>query len=568
MAQDNYNPNNAAAAGNGRPANPAPQQGSRRVQVQSAYDALQEESATWYDTHPDPDALRAQREAQEAAQRSGVMPRVAPQRGATQAAAARPAAAAQAGAAQAAAPQVEDASKYSRNAAQYRRGSASYTSNERVQQAARRRNAPDVNVANYRAEAYTKGGAKYAPMHIEPAPDRKRRNRGKRARSILVALLILAVIGVGGYFGVQFFLINGPVTATVNGEEMTLQPDQRSANGILDAEIVTVTPGNHLAVDESVITEGGGNRAIVTINDEQKSLDDRINADDVVVITDGDDTMEEYTDSNEEIIPAEFKMSGSGPIHAFISEGQDGKKVTRTGNESNKTIDVVTQEVVNHEFMMYNPMTHGDKVIALTFDDGPWPTTTAQILDILKENDAKATFFTIGNQIADHPTEVKRMVDEGHQICTHTWDHAAGSGRGVDLSRMSADEQREEVQKGYQAIKDATGQEASTVIRAPGGNYTEEVAKNLQDLVTAEINWNVDTEDWRRPGASVIESRITGAYNGNIILMHDGGGDRSQTVEALRAALPQLKAQGYEFVTIDELMERYPYNADDYKSES
>jgi peptidoglycan/xylan/chitin deacetylase (PgdA/CDA1 family) len=74
------------------------------------------------------------------------------------------------------------------------------------------------------------------------------------------------------------------------------------------------------------------------------------------------------------------------------------------------------------------------------------------------------------------------------------------------------------------------------------------------NYITAEVGWNIDTEDWRRPGASTIAARILKATNGNIVLMHDGGGDRSQTVEALRTALPQLVEQGYTFVTIDELL--------------
>ena len=119
---------------------------------------------------------------------------------------------------------------------------------------------------------------------------------------------------------------------------------------------------------------------------------------------------------------------------------------------------------------------------------------------------------------------------------------------------MSAEEQTQEIQKGYDAIKNAIGEEASRIIRTPGGNFNEKTARILEPLVDAEIGWNIDTEDWRRPGADAIASRIESAENGSIILMHDGGGDRSQTVKALREALPRLKEQGFRFVTIDELL--------------
>jgi peptidoglycan/xylan/chitin deacetylase (PgdA/CDA1 family) len=122
---------------------------------------------------------------------------------------------------------------------------------------------------------------------------------------------------------------------------------------------------------------------------------------------------------------------------------------------------------------------------------------------------------------------------------------------------MTDEERVSEVTQGYQAIADACGidvSEVSQAIRAPGGNFSTEVAKSVLNYITAEVGWNIDTEDWRRPGASTIAARILKATNGNIVLMHDGGGDRSQTVEALRTALPQLVEQGYTFVTIDELL--------------
>ena len=120
---------------------------------------------------------------------------------------------------------------------------------------------------------------------------------------------------------------------------------------------------------------------------------------------------------------------------------------------------------------------------------------------------------------------------------------------------MSTAERQEEVQKGMDAIKNVTNKDASVYFRAPGGNFNDSVANDLRSMVQGEIGWNIDTEDWRRPGADTIASRIKSAGPGEVILMHDGGGDRSQTVAALREALPYLKSQGYKFVTISELIE-------------
>ena len=175
-------------------------------------------------------------------------------------------------------------------------------------------------------------------------------------------------------------------------------------------------------------------------------------------------------------------------------------RTTKTGKVSGKTVTEDTTPAVNEEYKIYTANTGDDKVIALTFDDGPWKDTTAEILDVLKENDAHATFFTIGKQIADHSDVVKRAHDEGHEICTHTWDHAAGSGQGVNLTYMTADEQIQEVQKGFQAIKDVIGEDPVRIMRAPGGNFKGDIVWTLQPYIDAEIGWNVDTEDWRRPG--------------------------------------------------------------------
>ena len=122
------------------------------------------------------------------------------------------------------------------------------------------------------------------------------------------------------------------------------------------------------------------------------------------------------------------------------------------------------------------------------------------------------------------------------------------------MTRQSPEKQIEEVQQGQQTITDATGKEASKVFRSPGGNYHDDIIWNLQPYVTAEIGWNIDTEDWQRPGAEAIAEAIMSAKSGDIILMHDGGGPRTQTIDALRIALPYLKEKGFKFVTIDELL--------------
>lgn len=372
-------------------------------------------------------------------------------------------------------------------------------------------------------------------------------------QKVVMGIIALVLVVAAG-FGVKYLLEHGPVDVVLNGKEITLQDEQRSANAILDAKLVTVKAGNKLAVDNTVFQNGGGDRCFVTINDKEGvSADQRINNGDVITIANGKDTMEEYTDSNNQSFKKDFYFEGKGAIHLYEGENKDGVRTVRTGKESGKSVDTIQTDATARHLTFYNAST-SEKIIALTFDDGPWPGTTEQILDTLKQNNAKATFFTIGKQIAGHESSIKRMMDEGHQICTHTYDHAEGSGQGVSLIKMSTQERRDEIEKGLKAISDVTGKPASKVIRAPGGNFNESVALDVIDLCDSEIGWNVDTEDWRRPGADVIAQRIMSAKPGDIILMHDGGGDRTQTAAALAQALPYLREQGYTFVTMDELI--------------
>lgn len=431
-------------------------------------------------------------------------------------------------------PRVGDAAQYSR---------ASY-GDVAGRQAHRSREAGEANA--FGAGRYT-------------AVSTKRNQPTGALRKTVVAVAVLIVVAVVGVFGYQTWSFAQPVDITLNGQTQTIQGDERSIDGLLNNNVVSVTPGNYLAVDGSVMRQGDGTRCTATLNGE--ATDDysqRLNAGDTVDIQNGTDVTEPYTDSDPQTLPHSAKLQGTGAVHVYQGDGTDGEKVTRTGQESGITADVTTKEAKDETVLCYNVDSKGDKVVALTFDDGPWDNQTAEVLDILEANDAKATFFTVGKQISGREDLIKRAADDGCEIGTHTWDHAEGSGQGVSLIKMSDQERKDEITKGYDAIKSATGQDASTIFRSPGGNFDSSVATSLEGLVTAEIGWNVDTNDWRRPGAAAIAKNIESVSPGHIILMHDGGGDRSQTIAALKEALPVLKQQGFTFVTVQELLSKYP----------
>jgi peptidoglycan/xylan/chitin deacetylase (PgdA/CDA1 family) len=175
------------------------------------------------------------------------------------------------------------------------------------------------------------------------------------------------------------------------------------------------------------------------------------------------------------------------------------------------------------------------KVIFLSFDDGPDPVWTPKILKILAKHRAKATFFELGRMIQAHPGLRERVLAGGNTIGSHSITHPR-------LTKVSAARRHHEIFDGPK----------SRCFRPPYGASNPMVRADIKAAGMTQVLWDVDPRDWARPGTSAIMHRILNhAQRRNIVLMHDGGGDRSQTVAALDKMLPTLKAQGYSFPAMD-----------------
>lgn len=186
-----------------------------------------------------------------------------------------------------------------------------------------------------------------------------------------------------------------------------------------------------------------------------------------------------------------------------------------------------------------------EKLVALTFDDGPHGSLTPKVLDILKSNNAKATFFVQGCNAKRFPNVLKRMVNEGHEVGNHTWNHAY-------LSKVSREKMQNQLSLTNDAIKKATG--VSPVLMRPPGGYTNAAVASYarQHFGYYTIMWDVDTNDWRKPGSSVVSARgVNGAKPGSIILVHD---IHSSTVDAIDSMVKGLQKRGYKLVTVSELI--------------
>ncbi|MET8943992.1 polysaccharide deacetylase family protein [Streptomyces sp. NPDC004542] len=184
----------------------------------------------------------------------------------------------------------------------------------------------------------------------------------------------------------------------------------------------------------------------------------------------------------------------------------------------------------------------GARGVNITIDDGPDPAWTPQVLRVLKDNGVKATFCMVGTQAQAHPDLVKAVVAAGHRLCDHTVSH------DTTMDRKSEAYQSQQILDAAGMITKASGGVRPLYYRAPGGAFTPYSRKLAASRGMRPLGWNVDSKDFERPGAAAITATVKNEIsNGPTLLFHDAGGDRSQTVAALREILPWLKQQGYSF---------------------
>lgn len=188
-----------------------------------------------------------------------------------------------------------------------------------------------------------------------------------------------------------------------------------------------------------------------------------------------------------------------------------------------------------------------EKVVALTFDDGPQGKHTEQILKLLNQYDAKGTFFIVGRQAEKYPQVIRQMFEDGHEIANHTYSHP---------KTKSVQKVMSEIEQANKSIYGITGF-VPNLFRPVEGNYTDEMVDQVARAGYKLVmwSWHLDTEDWKNPGVPrIVETVVKGVEPGDVVLFHDGGGNREQTVKALERILPELSKQGYRFITISEML--------------
>jgi peptidoglycan/xylan/chitin deacetylase (PgdA/CDA1 family) len=178
----------------------------------------------------------------------------------------------------------------------------------------------------------------------------------------------------------------------------------------------------------------------------------------------------------------------------------------------------------------------GSRAVALTFDDGPHPVWTPQVLDRLRDAGVKATFCVVGSQVRKHPDLVRRIVREGHTLCNHTWRHE------LDLGRQPPAAIRANLLATNQEIDKAVPGARIPYFRQPGGRWTAAAVSVAKALGMTSLDWDVDPRDWETTSAVAIGTYVVShARPGSIVLLHDGGGDRHGTLAACPAVIRALQ---------------------------
>lgn len=211
----------------------------------------------------------------------------------------------------------------------------------------------------------------------------------------------------------------------------------------------------------------------------------------------------------------------------------------QTDNNDLKTTEKTTEPEEKGEWKLPKAT---DKLVCFTFDDGPYAPVTNKILDTLEKYNGRATFFVVGDRADTYSDEIIRASKMGCEIGTHTYSH-------VNLNSLSVPEMQEEIKKSCDAISKYTGKKVK-VLRPPEGAANDTVKANVGMPM---VMWSVDSRDWESRNAdSVYNMVMNNVYDGSIVLMHDL---YPATAEAFARLVPELKAQGYKFVTFSELME-------------
>lgn len=359
---------------------------------------------------------------------------------------------------------------------------------------------------------------------------------------ILIAAVIANAVSIGA-------LALAQIEVYVNGREVYLPFGSRVGQALIAAGI-DLAAGDLIDAEGAVLEAGGGNPPRLTLNGGRCNTADRVGPDDRIEATRGTPIIESIV--VETTFTAQpFDVVGSGSFVKVQSPGMPGKRTIKRGLITGKVFDSVESYEPSAMVIARFQYAVAKKLVVLSFDDGPNPVYTPQILDVLRSEGVHAVFFVLGTQAAAYPKVLKQIHDAGHEIGNHTYSHTL-------TESASESDIASEISDTSELVEKLIGSPTRWV-RPVGGALSTAFVHAAESKGHAVVLWNVDTQDWRESRGSGRSDEIrssvsdTPLANGSVILMHDGGGYRGATVQALKAIIPALREQGYQFCTLSEL---------------
>ncbi len=354
---------------------------------------------------------------------------------------------------------------------------------------------------------------------------RKRRRAAALRRRVFLTLLVLLIATA---------FTAWPRSAEVNGTRLRVHHGE-TVQELLQRAQLNLRVGDLLDVQGHVIGRGKGQPAVVFVDDRRARLDDHVKRGARIWAVPAGDRVEPLRETAT-VLPREGSASPEVPTIKRAWRGRYSHLLAG--------VEVARATKIRPKRELRAP--GGRPQIALTFDDGPDSRWTPQILKLLARYHAHATFFVLGLRAEQEPELLRRTVAAGHEIGNHSFGHDW-------LSKKSADYIRQDLQRVEALVEPVTGYRIRW-FRSPYGARNDTLRQVVSVLGYSEATWDVDPWDWKRPGADRICSRVLNAVDpGEVVLLHDGGLNRAQTVEALGRILEALSEEGYEFVTLSEL---------------
>jgi peptidoglycan/xylan/chitin deacetylase (PgdA/CDA1 family) len=382
-----------------------------------------------------------------------------------------------------------------------------------------------------------------SPGHTSqiPAPPM---SRAERRTLIAAAVLAMAAVLVLGVIAAAWAAMPHAVNLTADGTAVQV-PSGSSVGDVVRMGYVKAARGDILSVAGGVARAGGGGDPTIVRNGRLTSLEQPVYDGDALMSTRGNDVVERTVTATE-AIPAKTRYLGNGPIMSIARPGVPGVRRVVKGAVSGSVVASDVLVAPRTSVVLRRTPRPTGKVVALTFDDGPWPGSTLKIVDILKRENVRATFFMVGVTASKRPAVARRVAAAGMLVGSHSFSHKP-------LKSLPRKSVRREVLLGSRRIAQVTHTEQRW-FRSPYGLTDVDVLREVRADKLRIAGWTVDSRDWTRPGTrKIVKNVVYATRPGSIVLMHDGGGNRNQTVAALPFIIKQLKKKGYTFVTLDEL---------------